>query len=115
MSNLRIAYTVLAVIALFVVMFGAFVLYRQFFVVGPASKPSVQTVVTQEQMNLVNMLDQSSQGFDASAEAQGSRAALLKNLSDGQASSSASSAGVPAPQNNTTQEDRASLLKSLGH
>ena len=102
MSNLRVAYTILAVIALFVVVFGAFVLYRQFFVVNPAARPSVQTVVTQEQLGLVDILDQSSQSFDASAGAQGERAALLEDLSGGQASSSA------------TQEDRAELLKSLG-
>ena len=112
MSNLRIAYAVLAVFTLFVVVLGAFVLYRQFFVVGPAAKPGAQTVVTQEQLHLVDVLDQSSQTFDASAGAQTGRAALLKDLSGGQASSSA---GAPASQNNdTTQEDRANLLKSIG-
>lgn len=114
MSNARIAYIVLAVLALLVVAFGAFVLYRQFFVVNPAVRPSIQTVVTPEQMGLVNILDQSSQSFDASAGAQGERAALLKDLSGGGQASS--SAGTAVPQSNTTtQEDRADLLKSLGH
>ncbi len=113
MSNVRTAYTILAVIALFVVVFGGFILYRQFFVVNPAARPNVQTVVTQEQLGLVDILDQSSQTFDASAGAQSSRAALLNDISGRQASSSA---GAPAVQNNsTTQEDRANLLKSLGH
>ena|SRR3989338_9085076 len=112
MSNLRIAYTFLAVFALFVAVFGAFILYRQFFVVAPAIRPDVRTVVTQEQMNLVDILDQSSQTFDASAAAQGERAALLEDISGGQASSSASAAA--AQENNTTQEERAGLLKSLG-
>src|SRR3989338_1681028 len=111
MSNLRIAYTVLAVLAVFVVVFGVFILYRQFFVVNPAAN-SVQTVVTQEQLGLVDILDQSSQTFDASAAAQGERAALLEDISGGQASSSASAAA--AQENNTTQEERAGLLKSLG-
>ncbi len=97
MSNLRIAYIVLGVLAAFVVALGAFVLYRQFFVVNQAARPSVQTVVTQEQLGLVDILDQSSQNFDASAGAQSGRADLLNQQN-----------------NNTTQEDRADLLKSLG-
>lgn len=112
MSNVRIAYTVLAVLAVFVAAFGAFILYRQFFIIAPAIRPDVRTVVTPEQMNLVDILDQSSQTFDAGAAAQGERAALLNDLSGGQASSSAGAA--PAPENNTTQEDRAGLLESLG-
>ena len=112
MSKVRIAYILLAAVAVLVAAFGAFVLYRQFFVVNPALRPSVQTVVTQEQLGLVDILDQSSQNFDASAGAQSGRADLLKQLSGGQASSST---GAPAPQTDgATQEDRADLLKSLG-